>query len=162
MKRPLVTSAVAAGLGAVRMPARLEVVRAQATVVLDGADNPDAALALARSLAEDLPCSGRRTLIIGLLAGRDALAMLDALDATRFDRVITCTPPTARAQPGVTLAESARELGCTSIEAIDDVGLALATVLRDAQPEDQIVVTGSIYLVADARSWLSNGTAVRA
>lgn len=155
LQRPLVPSAVTSGLAAVRMPARLEVVRTEPTVVLDGAHNPDAAVALARSLAENLTCAGRRTLIVGLLAGRDPAAMLSSLDATRFDRVITCTPPTARAQSAATLAAAAIEFGCKAVSTIDDIGSALAIALTDAKPEDQIVVTGSIYLVADARTRLS-------
>ena len=154
LQRPLDPHSVATGLGCVVMPARLETVRSNPTVVLDGAHNPDAAAALAQSLADDLPCSGQRTLIIGLLAGRDPHAMLTALDVTRFDQVITCTPPTARAQPACDLAAAAQHLGCNAMT-IDDIGEALALALRDAQYIDQIVVTGSIYLVADARIWLS-------
>ena len=154
LRRALSPTSAATGLASVVMPARLETVRSKSTVVLDGAHNPDAAAALAQSLADDLPSSGQRTLIIGLLAGRDPHAMLNALGVTRFDRVITCTPPTARAQPASELAAAARQLGCSAM-AIDDIGEALALALRDAEPDDQIVVTGSIYLVADARAWLS-------
>ena len=148
LRRPLRTSAVASGLAAVRMPARFDIVRTQPTVVLDGAHNPDAAAALGRTL-DDLPCAGRRTLIIGLLAGRDPQAMLSSLGVARFNLVITCTPPTA-----ASLAESV-DAFATPVVAIDDIGEALALALSDAQPDDQIVVTGSIYLVADARSWLA-------
>jgi dihydrofolate synthase/folylpolyglutamate synthase len=80
--------------------------------------------------------------------------MLEALEADRFDEIITCTPPTARAQPAGELAEAAVALGCP-VRAIDDVGDALRTALVDCSNDDQIVVTGSIYLVADARDWLS-------
>ncbi|MEO6125606.1 MAG: Mur ligase family protein [Ilumatobacteraceae bacterium] len=148
--------ALRGGLEAVRMPARMERIglATGATVILDGAHNPDAAAALARALRDDLPRTGRRTLIIGLLTGRDPESMLRAIDAHTFDRVVAATPPTARARPAAELHRIATELGCRS-SAIDDVTEALETVLSDAMAGDQIVVTGSIYLVADARTWLT-------
>ncbi len=152
--RPLRDPAARSGLSEVRMPARLETVRTSPTVVVDGAHNPDAARALARAVHDDMPCIGRRTLVLGLLAGRDPEAMLDALDVTQFDGVITCTPPTARARPAHELAAVARRLGCAA-QAIDDIGEALRIALNRAGADDQIIVTGSIYLVADARAWLT-------
>jgi dihydrofolate synthase / folylpolyglutamate synthase len=151
--RALSPARVASALADVRMPARLESLRAATgpTVILDGAHNPDAASALVRALAE-VPQPGRRVLIIGLLAGRDPSSMLDALDAGAFDEIITCTPPSTRAQPADELADAARRRGWPAV-AIDDIGEALRTVMASAGGDDQIVVTGSIYLVAQARSW---------
>lgn len=148
--------ALRGGLEAVRMPARLESIRVAdgATVILDGAHNPDAAAALARALRDDIARTGRRTLVIGLLAGRDPDAMLRAIGAASFDRVVACTPPTARARPAAELQAVAMATGCASV-AIDDIGDALECVLADSGLGDQIIVTGSIYLVADARTWLT-------
>ncbi|MCU1391889.1 MAG: folC [Ilumatobacteraceae bacterium] len=147
--------AARAGLAAVTMPARLEAIDTGAdgcTVILDGAHNPDAAAALAAALAE-IPCAGKRTLVVGLLAGRDPAAMMTAVGASTFDAVVCCTPPTARARPAAELSAAAHALGVTAT-AIDDIGDALTSVITAAGPDDQIVVTGSIYLVADARTWL--------
>ncbi|MCU1400248.1 MAG: folC [Acidimicrobiales bacterium] len=146
-----------AGLAAVVMPARMESLRCPRgpVVVLDGAHNPDAATALAAALAE-VPCTGRRTLVIGLLAGRDPAAMLDAVGAAAFDTIICCTPPTARARPASELAAAAAAIGLATT-VVDDVGRALEVACGTAGENDQIVVTGSIYLVADARAWLLAG-----
>ena len=153
LARPLGDSAVRAGLAAVRMPARFEIVSTRPTVIVDGAHNPDAARALARVVHDELPRTGRRTLVVGLLGGRDPATMLAALDASRFDEVIACTPPTARARPASEIVAAARQLQLP-VRAIEDIGDALRTVLDEASHDDQIVVTGSIYLVADAREWL--------
>ena len=141
-----------AGALADRFDARRAVLALQ--VLLDGAHNPDAARALALALHE-LPIAGRRVLIIGVLAGRDPAAMLGAIDATSFDEVITCTPPTARARPAHELADAAIALGCPTraIEHIDD---ALVAALDGAADDDLILVTGSIYLVAEAREVLAH------
>ena len=151
--RPLNPASVADALAQVRMPARLETVVSNAHVILDGAHNPDAAAALARAVHDDMTCTGRRTLIVGLLAGRDPTTMLAALDAKGFDKIIACTPPTARARPAWELAEAAAGLGIPVLT-IEHIADALDAALSDAAPDDQIVVTGSIYLVADARTWL--------
>ena len=154
--RALIPERVETGLAAVRMPGRLESVRvasgARPTVILDGAHNPDAARALATALA-GLPRRGRRILVIGVLSGREPSSMLTAIDAASFDDIVTCTPPTGRARPAAEMADAARSLGW-SATAIDDIGDALASTTAAAAADDQIIVTGSIYLVADARRWL--------
>ena len=154
--RSLSPPRAASGIAAVRMPARLESIRvnteSRPTVILDGAHNPDAARALRAALV-DIPCAGRRTLIIGVLSGRDPAAMLEAIGAGGFDEIITCTPPTGRARPAAALADAAASRGWAAT-ALDDIGDALRHAIRSAGPADQIVVTGSIYLVAEARDGL--------
>jgi dihydrofolate synthase / folylpolyglutamate synthase len=159
--RAIARERVIAGLGEVRMPARLESISVagsaeptiiRATVILDGAHNPDAARALATALAE-IPCAGRRTLVIGVLSGRDPLTMLEALDAGGFAEIVSCTPPTGRARPANELAAAAEARGWRAT-AIDSIGDALESIIARASSDDQIVVTGSIYLVAEARTWL--------
>jgi dihydrofolate synthase/folylpolyglutamate synthase len=83
--------------------------------------------------------------------------MLTAIGASSFTTVIACTPPTARARPAAELAAAAAELGCT-VRVIDNIGDALQAAIDTADSLDQIVVTGSIYLVADAREWLLSRT----
>jgi dihydrofolate synthase / folylpolyglutamate synthase len=154
LERPLDPAHAAAGLASVQMPARLELVSSEPQVILDGAHNPDAARALAQALHDDLPSEGHRTLIIGLLSGRDPATMLEALDADRFDTIIACTPPTTRARPASEVAEAAMRYDAEvrEIERVDD---ALNAAIQRAAPDDQIVVTGSIYLVAQARESVS-------
>ena len=156
MDRPLQPAHVVAGVASVRMPARLEMATTEPQVILDGAHNPDAARALASALHDDLPCEGRRILVIGVLGGRDPAAMLDAIDADAFDTIITCTPPTPRAQHASELAAAATAFDAHVIEC-DHIDDALRTALDSAGPDDQIVVTGSIYLVAEARAELARG-----
>ena len=156
--RSLQPAAVVRGLAEVRMPARLEVVGERPRIILDGAHNPDAARALTVAM-RTLACRGRRILVVGMLAGRDPVAMLDDLEAAGFDRVIACTAPTARARPAAEIVAAANSRGIEAIAA-DDAIDALRLALGDAGPHDQVLVTGSIYLVAAARGHLV-GAAVR-
>jgi dihydrofolate synthase/folylpolyglutamate synthase len=155
--RALGPERVAAGLADVRMPARLEVIHvtsgSRPTVILDGAHNPDAARALAAALHE-IPRPGRRMLVIGVLTGRDPLTMLDAFGAGEFDKIVACTPPTGRARPATEMSDAARSRGWPAMT-IDHVGDALELLIATAGHADQIIVTGSIYLVAEARTWLT-------
>lgn len=153
LERPLSPGSARSALADVRMPARLETVMLHPQVIIDGAHNPDAARALGAAIRDGMPCAGQRTLVIGLLAGRDPSAMLTAIGASSFATVIACTPPTARARPAAELAAAAAALGC-SVRVIDNIGDALQAAIDSADSLDQIVVTGSIYLVADAREWL--------
>jgi dihydrofolate synthase/folylpolyglutamate synthase len=162
--RPLRDDEVRSGFAAVRMPGRYEVVRLRPTVVLDGAHNPDAAAALAATVSAApavadgaaAPRPGRRIVVLGILAGRDPGAMLDALAPAEFTDVVACTPPTGRARPADEVAAAAAQRGYRT-SSFPSVGDALADVLENAGPDDLVVVTGSIYLVAEAREVLQVG-----
>ena len=149
---PLATDTVAAALGATSMPGRLEVVGRAPLVVLDGAHNVAGARALADALAELHP-GGDVTAVVGVLHGRDPSAMLEALAAGGVQHVVACTAPTPRGMPGPAVAEAARALGI-DVLVTDTVAEAL-TVATGRVPEGgMLLVTGSLYVVAEARSLL--------
>ena len=135
--------AIRAGLARVRWPGRLERI---GRVMLDVAHNADGAQALARALAGRFgPAS--LELVFGVMADKDAPAMLAAL--APFVRHTTFVHPTigrARAP-----AELARRHGG---EVVDDVAIAVARASRRAGPRGTVLVTGSIYTVAEARAAL--------
>ena len=137
-----------------RLPGRFEVLRRNPLVVLDGAHNPDGAEAAGRVLAEEFTVDGRRTLVLGMLTGRDPAAMLVGMGASTFDRVICCTPPSPRALPSDELAAAARALGVRA-EAAASLAEGLEWALTGAAAEDLVFVSGSLYLVGAARSLLA-------
>jgi dihydrofolate synthase/folylpolyglutamate synthase len=149
---PLSDHVVAAAMAGVRVPGRLEVVDRNPLVVLDGAHNVAGARALASALAELHP-GGGAVAVIGMLQGRDPSAMLDALAAGGVQSVVACTAPSPRAVPSAEIAEAARALGLRAVStesAVDAMALA-----RPQAPKDGLlVVTGSLYVVAEARSLL--------
>lgn len=151
--RALDEEVVRAGLAAVTVPGRFEVVHRNPLVVVDGAHNPDGAAAAAATLAEDFDVAGQRILVVGMLRGegREPRDLLEALDAGHADLVVTCTAPSPRAVPASELAAVARELGAEA-EAAADVADALERALAVAGEDDAILVTGTLFVLAPARA----------
>jgi dihydrofolate synthase / folylpolyglutamate synthase len=148
---PEVVTEAFAGL---RLPGRFEVLHRGPLLVLDGAHNVDGAAAVARTLAEEFEVAGRRRWVLGVLAGRDVDAVIDALDVRPGDRVIACAPPSPRALPADQLARAVAARG-VAVEVQADVGQAVEVAwgLAEAAGEgDLVMVTGSLYTVGAART----------
>lgn len=140
-------------LAAVELPGRCEVVAHSPLVVLDGAHNPDALAALVETLDAEFSAAGSRLVVVGLLAGRDPVAALEALGGLRADLFVCTTPDGGRGLPAEELAAAASRMGLPN-EVVADPGLAVARAVAVAADEDLVVVTGSFRLLAPARAVL--------
>lgn len=142
--------AILEGLEATRFPARIEVLRAQPLVLLDGSHNPAGAAALAATLgAQKLP--QKPAAVLGVLADKAAAEMLRALGDS-FSTIYAVTPDCPRAMSADELAELAlKELPEVPVYLCADLGQALDTALGLPQGA---VVCGSLYLAAQARPML--------
>jgi dihydrofolate synthase / folylpolyglutamate synthase len=170
---PLQAGLVREAAASVRSPGRLEVMGRHPLILLDGAKNVEGARATALAIREELAVQaiGSRLLVVGMLAGKDPGELLHALDAESARLIVTCPPPSPRAQPAAVVAEAARglvALGASGppgeaplvtpevVEA-DSVADALEVALRTARADDLILVTGSLYVVGAARAALRHG-----
>ena len=142
------------GLGNVSMPGRFEVVGHQPLVILDGAHNTAGADVCSSVFFDDFDPHGRRILVVGALGGRDVADTLSALKVDEFEMVVCCTAPSPRAQLGRDIAAVATSMGCTNVVSAESVEQACDIALRDATSDDAILVTGSLYVVGAARSYL--------
>lgn len=142
--------AILEGLEATRFPARIEVLRAQPLVLLDGSHNPAGAAALAATLGgQKLP--QKPAAVLGVLADKAAGEMLRALGES-FSTIYAVTPDCPRAMSAEALAElAARELPEVPVYPCADLGQALDTALGLPQGA---VVCGSLYLAAQVRPML--------
>ncbi|HAM01364.1 MAG TPA: bifunctional folylpolyglutamate synthase/dihydrofolate synthase [Acidimicrobiaceae bacterium] len=154
---PLTEDVVSSALVAVRVPGRLEVVERAPLVVLDGAHNVAGALALADALRELHP-EGAVVAVVGLLAGRDPSAIFQALASGGVTGVVACAAPSPRAIPASELAEAARLVGLWAVST-DTVADALTLARGKVAGDGMLVVTGSLYVVAEAREQLLSGSA---
>ncbi|MFZ4517090.1 MAG: bifunctional folylpolyglutamate synthase/dihydrofolate synthase [Microthrixaceae bacterium] len=153
--RALDVDVVREGLAAVELEGRVEVVRHQPLVVLDGAHNPDALRALAATVDEEFTAVGARLVVVGQLAGRDPVATADALRALRPDLVVCTTAAEGdRGLPADRLAAACEAAGLPT-EVAADPARAVALALGRAQEEDLVVVTGSFRLLGPARRALT-------
>jgi dihydrofolate synthase/folylpolyglutamate synthase len=143
---PIAENAIREALASVVWPGRLERVPGGPEMLLDAAHNPDGCCALARYLAS-IPRAGRRVLVFGAMADKDWRAMLSFL-RPEVDMVIAVSPPLSRAERAETLARAAGGESAASIPEAIERARALAG------PEGQVVVAGSIFLLAGARAHL--------
>ena len=147
--RPLDGDAVSAGLAAVRAPGRLEVVAREP--LLDGAHNPQAAAALGLALEEtfgDL----RRVFVVSVFEDKDVRGVLSAL-APYASHTIFTAGSSPRSAPPERLAEIGASLGHAS-QVIAPLAEALEASRRLAGPDGLVVVTGSLFMVGEARTLL--------
>lgn len=144
---------VAQALGTIRVPGRLEMVGVRPGVVLDGAHNPAGAEVLADALEESFVVAGVRRVVVGLLTGRDPLALLAPLARAGVEAVYCCEPSTPRALPADQVAAAARQLEL-AVQVWPDPARAIDAALDDAGEDDLIVVTGSFYVVGAVRAHL--------
>ena len=148
LERPLDRDAVRLALGAATSPGRLEVAARRPLVILDGAHNPAAARALAEALPDTFTWD-RLHLVMGVFADKDLdgivgpLAPLaDAGYAAAVDSV------RARSPREVAAAMIAHDIPTENFTTVRDALDAAASAASDG---DLILVTGSLYTVADAR-----------
>jgi dihydrofolate synthase/folylpolyglutamate synthase len=140
--------AVAAAASATLVRGRLQVVADQPLTVLDGAHNPHAAQALARSLPELVGARGV-ALVLGVLEDKDAAGILQAL-LPLCERAWFTAPPSARALSPAALQSLARQLGFERATCEPSAWLALSAAREWARPRDAVVLaTGSVYLVGE-------------
>ena len=122
--RPLDAEVVAESLADLKVPGRFEIMGREPLLVLDGAHNPEGMAALTTTLHDDFADVTSTIVVLGMLAGRDPDAMLEALELTAYDVVICTTPPSPRALPATEVAEAVARAGL-EVEVVPDVAQAL-------------------------------------
>jgi dihydrofolate synthase/folylpolyglutamate synthase len=148
LERPLGEEVVRRALGAASSPGRLEVVGRRPLVVLDGAHNPAAAEALAAALPEAFAWD-RLHLVIGVFSNKDLGGIADRL-APLADSVYACRTESVRARPAEEVAAAFTVRGVAAQD-FPSVAEALRAAREAAAETDLVLVTGSLYTVADAR-----------
>jgi dihydrofolate synthase/folylpolyglutamate synthase len=141
-------SAIEEGIARTRWPGRLEHISENPEILIDGAHNPAGARALAAFL--DRFYRGRRVrLIYGAMRDK-AVEEVCAILFPRAQQVIATAPDQPRALHPLAIGELAEH---PNLRVAATLGEALELV-RDATPQDAIVITGSLYLVGEARTLL--------
>jgi len=142
---PIGDDAIRRGLFNVTWPGRLEIVNRDPFIVIDGAHNADSAQKLAAALPEVFGLD-EWTLIIGISADKDLPAILDAL-VPIASHIIVTRAHNVRAADVESLAALVSDRGQQPIVA-SNVDEAIVIALQHQSP---IIVTGSLFTVADAR-----------
>ena len=156
---PITPAAIERGIHATRWPGRLELIptlssEASAPMqwVLDVAHNPAGAWALRASLRTLLESAPSRTLVFSCLRDKPVAELAQILFPL-FDRVVFAPIHSLRATPIADLLAAAHSTGTPAVAA-DSVAHALEQARAATGSGGLIVVSGSVYLVGEARSLL--------
>jgi dihydrofolate synthase/folylpolyglutamate synthase len=149
---PVTPRSIEAGIRETRWPGRLERVEKDGVHwILDVAHNPAGAWALRAGLSAALDESKPRTLIFSCLRDKPVAEMAQILFPI-FDQVIFAPIHSARAASLNDLLAAAESTGTQAVAA-GSVSEALALALERAEG-GPIVISGSVFLVGEARSQL--------
>jgi len=127
----------------------LEHISPNPDILLDGAHNPAGARALAKYLERFYPerrPDRRRWFIFGAMRDK-AVAEMGAILFPLADELIFTAADSPRSMPPEELAALAGRG-----RAVPNIGAALEMVAREAVADDLIVITGSLFLVGEARA----------
>jgi len=131
------------GIAEARWPGRLEHVSPNPDIILDGAHNPAGARALARYLERFYP-DRKLWLIYGAMRDKAVEEIAGILFPSAGELILTAPNYSRALRP-----EALRDLaGRGQIAA----GIGDALAKAQAAPEDVIVITGSLFLVGEARA----------
>lgn len=144
------------GFADLAIPGRVEIVQAASqdspAVVMDVAHNPEGISALVDSLMEAFAFE-QATVVFGVLDDKDRVGMLTEL-ARMPCRLIVTSASSERAVPAQELRAQAQAIGLEA-EVVSDTRTAVATAIRETSASDLVCVTGSHYVVGEARSSLA-------
>jgi dihydrofolate synthase/folylpolyglutamate synthase len=148
---PLEAGAVAAALRAVRLPGRLQFIPGEVEWLLDVAHNEPAAAVLASELLAR-PARGRTIAVLGMLADKDARAVVEQLRA-HVQAWVLCSIDEPR---GLAAAELQARLapGLAIVALAPDVARGCERARALAAPGDRVLVCGSFHTVGPALQWL--------
>ena len=154
--RALDHDAVLGAIAEATSPGRIEVVRRSPLVIIDGAHNAQGLEGLASALVDEFP-EARRILVVGFGGGRDPESLLAPL-AELADEVVATAAADGSAVPADQVAAAAGTVFGPGIPVTTAVPVAsaVARALAASGPADQVVVAGSLYVVGEARTALSD------
>lgn len=134
------------GIASARWPGRLELLCEHPEVIVDGAHNPAGARALAAYI-DRFYADRKVTLIFGAMRDK-AIDEIGGVLFPRAHRLILTAPDQPRAAAPEALLPLVEH---NDVRVTAPLSEALALV-RDADPDEVVFVTGSLFLVAEARA----------
>jgi len=150
---PVGEGALREGFGKARWEGRLEVVSTGPLLVLDGAHNPASAASLAESVKKYFEGRYERLfLVLGVLADKDFGSMLEML-LPLADTLVLTRAEYERSVSPYELVDAAKGLA-REVAVKGTVAEALAWALASAGEGDMVLVTGSLYVVGEAKAFL--------
>ena len=145
-----------AGLEKAIWPGRVELLRQDPVVIVDGAHNPQGFEALMETM--ELLVPGKKlNIVLGVLADKDFRSGLD-IAIPHAKKFYAVTPPSYRALDAGELAEDIREKSEVPVAPFDSIPAAIEAALAESDKDDVIAILGSLYQVGDVRSYFGRNS----
>ncbi|SFJ42231.1 bifunctional folylpolyglutamate synthase/dihydrofolate synthase [Thermoflavimicrobium dichotomicum] len=142
------------GLRKVSWPGRLEKISEQPFILLDGAHNPDGMNALVKAVSAFYTYD-RCLAMVAMMRDKEVDEMLKPLLTITDQILVTEVADAPRALPANELAERIKQMAPEkNVEVVSSVEKGLQCLKEWAAAKDLVLITGSLYLVSEARSLL--------
>jgi dihydrofolate synthase / folylpolyglutamate synthase len=148
------------GLSKVSLPGRMEMVSQTPRVIVDGAHNAASVDALMKAIGQHVPCDSI-VLIFGCCADKDVSGMLDRITSGADKVIFTNVNNIRTANPEELAARYIEQYGKMA-QVAETLEEALAIAYRAVTKEDLICITGSFYLVGEAKKLFAARAAAKA
>ncbi|MFC2001168.1 bifunctional folylpolyglutamate synthase/dihydrofolate synthase [Chloroflexota bacterium] len=143
---------ITAGLAQVRWPGRLQILRREPWVIVDGAHNAYSARRLAEALKQYFDFD-RLILIFGASSDKDIAGVVAELASVTGEIIVTGSRHPRAVKPAVLVDEFSRRGVIPQVA--EDVASAVELALAQAKPADLICATGSIFVIAEVVEYMS-------
>ncbi|MDA1008466.1 MAG: bifunctional folylpolyglutamate synthase/dihydrofolate synthase [Planctomycetota bacterium] len=148
------------GLAAVKLSGRMEIISERPKILVDGAHNPASVAALMKCVGSHVPYDSM-VCIFGCCADKDVGAMLDAMSIGADKVIFTRSVTNPRAADPVDLQRMYSERNGKMSQVSRNIKEALEIAGRAAGREDLICITGSFYVVGEAKKRFLPATQIR-
>ncbi|MGE5279136.1 MAG: bifunctional folylpolyglutamate synthase/dihydrofolate synthase [Deltaproteobacteria bacterium] len=142
------TEAMSRGLAEAYWPGRLEVIRTRPFIILDGAHNRESAGCLAAFLGREFK-KMRTWFVLGVSQDKDIRGVIQELEPLADKIILTRSANPRAADPAVLHREYLHKEPHAVTASVEE---ALRIAARDSLPDDLIVVTGSLFVVGEAKA----------
>lgn len=148
------SGAIRKGLAEARWPCRLETVREKPLIVIDAAHNHHGVLVLVDALKQYWP-DQKKVLLLGMLADKEREKVVAEL-VPLVEKVVVTKPNSPRAGAWQELADFVRPF-VKEVVLEENISRAVDIAVKLADDDYMVLITGSIYMVAEAREHLQRG-----
>ncbi|MEL7239439.1 MAG: cyanophycin synthetase, partial [Planctomycetota bacterium] len=148
------------GLEGLQYEGRMEVLRENPKVIVDAAHNPASVEALLRAIGQHFTYESS-IVVFGCCDDKDAVAMLGQLVSGADKVIFTRVNSPRSADPHQLAADYTQKFGRMS-QVADSLDDALKIAARAATADDLICITGSFFLVGEAKKMMAKNNARRA
>ncbi|WP_315070240.1 folylpolyglutamate synthase/dihydrofolate synthase family protein [uncultured Clostridium sp.] len=132
---------------------RLEVLRKKPTVVVDGAHNIDGIRALRKNVEKYFKYK-KLYLLLGILADKQVKEMVKEITPIA-EKVYALTPHSDRAELCEDLKKEILEYNSNTV-ALESYEEAFELTLKEAEEDDLILISGSLYMIGDMRKIINS------